>query len=415
MFAAVIAAIVSLTLLTVLRLWQARGRLSLAITAFVLPALVALVCVGIMRLMPLAARQSTISMLRNSDIQFTLRVPTVNGEWVHDQTGFLIPLWLADRIGPDCLTTVRRMGANLEDLQNYDYRSIPTADLTEIRISRESREPRLQSDLIQWLGTCPRAELHVDIKHISKDEIELIEALPANFLKEAILGFEGEIPEFDLPGHPLQACFRGTTISAPVAAKLMDGRRDRFLTTIHVESLQPDAIKAACGDAVVRQLVWSGVQLTVEDIEAMSQQTVQHFGLFQVSLPPANAIRELAKSLPKRSFETTELEPFEDETAEKQLVNFAITGSRVSFQQLAAICQCFPYESISTDLAISPQQISELWAASHIKSITCVSKSENGQLKRAIFERGNDTPVQQYQLYIEPRDAKTGKVINVKN
>lgn len=403
MFAAVMAAIASLCLLTVLRLWQSRGRLSLAITAFVIPALVALVCVGAMKLTPLAARQATIDRLRTSDLQFTLRVPTVNGEWVHDQSGFLLPLWLAERIGPDCLTSVRRMSANLGDLQNFDYRSIPSEELTEIHITRESKSPRLSRDLAQWLATCQRAKIHIDLKHVTRDELLIIEQFPPHLLYEIILGFDGEIPGFALPGHPFQASFLGESISAAAASQLMAGRRERFLNSFHVSSISPEAIHAIGGNGYVRQLIWYGTDFETEDLEALRKQTIPYQGLYAISLPNAKIIDKLSASLPPR--------PTEVNDEKMRLLDLAVVDSQVSFAQLHALCKYLPYESISTDLVLSAENLQQCWAHTSLKKVTCVSEAEDGVLKRAVFERGSETPVQQYQLFGTPRDPQTGKVL----
>ena len=405
MFAGVLAAVVSLSVLTVLRFWQARGKLSLALTAFVIPAIVALVCVGVLKLVPLAARQSTIDLLRNSDLQFALKVPTVQGEWVHDQTGNMLPLWFAERIGPDCLTTVRRLGAKLGDLQNFDYNQIPTEELTEIRITRETSQPLLQDHLVQWLHSCKRVQLHIDFKHVTRDEIREIERLPANSLYEITLAFDGEIPELSIPGHPWQVTVLGESISVAAAKKLIQDRKLRFSTTLGTKRVSPEVIKTIC-DGGIRQLICYGTAFDIEDVQALAPQTVSHLGLHEVSLPSANRLRTLSNAIPASASR---------ENAELARENLALIGSEVSFEQLVLLAKILPYKSFATDLLLSPEQLKGFWANTSVDSLDCVTKDSTGTLKRTILERDSESPARVYPLYREARDATTGKTISLPN
>ena len=106
---------------------QSRGQVSLAITIFVLPLLVAGGCAILLQLTPFVNRQRSIEALRAAGVAFRASPPDQSGEWQQNRSGTMLPSWIAKTIGSDCLSEIRSINGALGAFKSISYpnRSCP--------------------------------------------------------------------------------------------------------------------------------------------------------------------------------------------------------------------------------------------------------------------------------------------------
>lgn len=394
MFSAVVTAIVTLVLLVVLKTWQSRGRVSLAQTIFVVPAVVALGCFCISQLMPLASRQATISKLRDSNIKFKAIVPVAAGEWLLGSSSGTPPLpaWFAKWFGPDCMTEVRSLSGELQDLQEFNYRGIPNASIAEIKIRRSKGEPRLEADFVDWLITCT-ASLDLDLKQVHAEELELLERLPPR-LYEVSLSFEGPVPAFQLACQPNMLTLAGESLSQQSVESVLSNRSENYWTSLHVKRVSSEAIEAIGNTRSVR---WFGTNWEVSNLQMLAAQKIRHLGLFSVVLPAPAEMKRIA--LPQRQVTGSE--------------NVAIFWSEINFQQLEEFARILRSKFLDTDLVLSDGQLRELFENQHLEKVGCWYRAPTGKIERAVKHRGKAI---EYQVGNSPppRDSSTGIEVGAK-
>ncbi|MEM8734490.1 MAG: hypothetical protein AAGG44_09730 [Planctomycetota bacterium] len=113
MLAVVMAAVGAVLGYTLCRIVQARGQVSLVVTAVLFTTLAAILCVALLKLAPYRDRHRGIEALRAAQMTMTLRPPGQQNEWLIDRSGNMIPIWLANVIGPECLSELRSIEGEL--------------------------------------------------------------------------------------------------------------------------------------------------------------------------------------------------------------------------------------------------------------------------------------------------------------
>ena len=394
MFSAVVTAIVTLLSLVVLKTWQSRGRVSLAQTIFVVPAIVALGCFCISQLVPLASRQATIAKLRNSNIKFRAIVPVADGEWLLGSSSGTPPLptWFANWFGPDCMTEVRSLSGELQDLQEFDYHRIPKASIAEIKIRRSKGEPVLRADFVDWLDTCT-ASLDLDLKQIHAKELELLERLPPR-LYEVSLSFDGPVPAFQLACPPNMLTLAGESLSKQAVETVLANRSKNYWTSLHVKRVSSEAIEAI-GDT--RSVRWFGTNWEVSNLQMLAAQKIRHLGLFSVALPEPAEMKRIA------------MPPRQDTGSEE----VAIFWSEIYFQQLEELARILRCKLLATDLVLSDGQLRELFENQHLEKVESWYRAPTGKIERAVKHRGKSI---EYQVGNSPppRDSSTGIEVGAK-
>ena len=393
LLAAVSAIATYLAVLTALKVWQSKGQLSLATTAFLLPLLTALVCLSLSSLTPLAVRQRTISKLRDTNLTMAVKLPIRNGEWIHNEEGFMFPIWFGKLFGPDCMTEVRKLGGKLADLQRFEYQSIPASSLIELRLTRQQATPPLEEELVEWLAKYAHVELDLELQHVLPKEVIRLERLPPPLLHEVVLGFDGAIPVMHLPGQPISLSVSGKSISPGAIVALLENRHERVLTQIRVEEISPVSIEAIQNAQI---LLWSGVRWDVEDLRAYATQRIEHTGFLEAHFPAADEIREVAVSLKRGSLD--------EESARIQ--SLSVYQSGVRFDQLLALVECLGCKELSTDLVLTQSNLTTLWKIRGLEQIDYAQRT-GGVFYRVVQRRGAE-PDSRHPVVYPARDPSTG-------
>lgn len=253
------------------RLIQLRGRLTLAIVVIGIPLIVALVFAAIHNLNPFVKRQRSISMLRDSRIQYRARRADQGGEWKRDRDGNMLPTWLANRIGPDCLSQLTAIDAELSEIQSIHFSNLDPTYLTRVRLSRPDETPTLSIDLVKWLNEIESPTIDISLHGFTADDVAALNQLKHEYrLSLAVDHFTGDLSSIKT------ATFlelRGTTLSDQQADQLAQ------LSTYSILKLEsfrisPDLItKLTPSHLNGRQLTLSfeNIALDTETLEALAK------------------------------------------------------------------------------------------------------------------------------------------------
>ncbi|MEQ1830924.1 MAG: hypothetical protein ABL921_33565, partial [Pirellula sp.] len=149
---------------------QQRGRVSLTVTVFVFPVLIAGCCSVYLQLSPYLNRQRSTMALKNAGVILQSRPPDQAGELLMNRSGKMLPVWLANAIGKECLSEVRSVRAKLEDLRISDLEQLETSKLWKVEFVQESSGSHLDARLIQWFNSCSQ------LKHVQFDFIHFAES-----------------------------------------------------------------------------------------------------------------------------------------------------------------------------------------------------------------------------------------------
>ncbi|MEM1069472.1 MAG: hypothetical protein AAGI63_11290 [Planctomycetota bacterium] len=152
MLAGILAVIAALTGFMTNRLIQLRGKLTLPIVVVALPTLAALLFTAAVQLHPFVRQQRSISLLRNGSFQIRTRSSDQFGEWKRSRSGNMLPTWLANRIGPDCLSELASISGNLTEFQSMRFENIDRSSLETIELLRFSDSPVVSPRLVDWLN-----------------------------------------------------------------------------------------------------------------------------------------------------------------------------------------------------------------------------------------------------------------------
>lgn len=189
-FAAGMAAVGAISAFMLCRVVQMRGKLSLAATALGLPLLIAVTCTVMLKLSPFVDRQQSIIAMKNAGVGFRSVAPDQAGEWLRDRSGNMLPVWLAERIGNECLTEVRVIESEIGALQSIDFDRIDTARLFKVRLTRSENQVPLSEELVAWLNLCPElSDVSFEFDQLSDQE--------ASRLAELRIGFGLAIRDLD--------------------------------------------------------------------------------------------------------------------------------------------------------------------------------------------------------------------------
>lgn len=153
-----IAALCALVGYGVCRVVQMRGRLSLALTAIGLPLIFAVACTVVLKLTPFIDRQRSIAEMRKVGISFRARNPNECDEWLQDGSGNMLPIWLANWIGPHSMAQIRWLNADLDSFQSIRFDRIERTLMFKAEFNRLGTEPTVAPELVAWLDGSPALE-----------------------------------------------------------------------------------------------------------------------------------------------------------------------------------------------------------------------------------------------------------------
>ena len=165
----------------VCRTVQRRGQVSLAVTIFVLPLLVAGSCAILLQLTPFVNRQRSIAALRAAGVGFQARPPDQTGEWLQNRSGTMLPVWIAKTIGSDCLSEIRSIDGELGAFQSISYGHLDVSRLNRVTFKQQSKNSHVTNDLVDWLNACPRLDqVYFDFSYFSDQDGQALSRLADN-------------------------------------------------------------------------------------------------------------------------------------------------------------------------------------------------------------------------------------------
>lgn len=352
MLAVGVATVSALGCYLVARVIQMRGKLTLGLTAFGFPLLVAIACILFMRLTPFLDRQRSINQLRESGIAYSARAPDQSGEWLRDRSGNMLPTWLASWLGPECMAEVRTINADVAALQQADFSKLQTSKLRKVTLRREAKLPPLSSELVSWLNGCPELDtIWLQLAHYTKADSEALALLD----KSSKIQFDTEIDNATGQLHllPKECLVRltGRRLTIEHAKHIAELKSPRLLT-LEFPTVMPGALRALAPmnrDAAVYIV---GAALAYDDVVDLAMLGQRSVTLTAVLLP-----KELNSELAQSS------------GIETRWLTFRQT--QVSLPQLQHLSRLFNCEWVSLMQPISDTELSAIWSTTGIQQLHC--------------------------------------------
>jgi len=321
------------------RVIQFRGRLSLSIVVIGFPLMAAILFATYQSLAPFRERQKSISMLRVAGITYGKRLPDQVGEWKRDHRGMMLPVWLADRIGPDSMTSLRSIDANLDAFQGIEYSALDMTELSRIQLTRLFTEPDVDPKLIDWLNQVELKQLSFSLVHYSDDDADALSKLTHPYGARIYLS--------DRPTGDLSALRKANYVNI-VANKLSTTQAQQLcqlnlhMLNLEVRHLPAETIDALQGwESEAPNMMITGAKLDADRWRALSRLPVLSLrltGLDDASIqsipdsPPGNGIRRLN-----------------------------VSGNRLSFDEIRRLVQLFRPTDLFCTTELSEEQIEALW------------------------------------------------------
>ncbi|MEM9588767.1 MAG: hypothetical protein AAGA03_15905 [Planctomycetota bacterium] len=173
----VVGALLALVVFVVCRTVQRRGQLSLAICVFGLPLVLGLAFAGFRSLQPYRENQRTIDQLRKNAISFRATRVSEHGEWKQDHNGTLLPNWLADMIGPDCMSEVTDITGSIEEIQALPLSQMRLPLVRWVDLTRSGDESLLSPSLIDRLNELKLDRVGVTLSRLTEEDVQVLARL----------------------------------------------------------------------------------------------------------------------------------------------------------------------------------------------------------------------------------------------
>lgn len=345
------------------RVIQMRGKLTLGLTAFGFPLLVAIACILFMRLTPFIDRQHAINQLRESGIAFSARAPDQFGEWLRDRSGNMLPIWLASWLGPECMAEVRTIDAELAALQEADFSKLQTSKIRKVTLRRQAKLPPLSSELVSWLNGCPELDtIWLQLAHYTKADAEALALLHKNCRIQIDTNIDNVTGQFDLLPAESLVRLTGKRLTVEHAKHIVELNSPRLLT-LEFPTVAPGALRALAPMNRDAPIYIIGAALAYEDVVDLAMLGQRNVTLTAVSLP-----RELNSELAQSSGVETH--------------GLSINQTQVSLPQLQHLSRLFDCQSISLQQPVSDAELSAIWSMTEIQGLRCFDGADWQRLTR---------------------------------
>lgn len=164
---------------------QRRGKVSLALMIFVLPALMASGCILFLQLAPFVSHHQNIISMRKVGLKVTTRPPDQLGEWLQNKSGTILPVWLVKLMGSECLSDIRRIEGELGVFQSIAYARIDVSKVYDVKFKQESQNSHVSLELVDWLNKNSNINhLHFDFSYFSEEDRLALSKLADNSEKQ---------------------------------------------------------------------------------------------------------------------------------------------------------------------------------------------------------------------------------------
>ncbi|MCO8120707.1 hypothetical protein NHH03_03080 [Stieleria sp. TO1_6] len=159
-----------------------RGKMSLAIVVIAFPIIASLAFLTIQLLGPLAQRERSIAVLRGSSIGYRVRSADQLGEWQRDRNGRMLPTWIVNQIGPDCLSELTAIDGDLGAFQSIQFNDIDPSQLSRIELNRYYRDGQAVSpQLVSWLNGVDSTRLRFRLFDLTQADVDALAELQRDY------------------------------------------------------------------------------------------------------------------------------------------------------------------------------------------------------------------------------------------
>ncbi|MEM7478939.1 MAG: hypothetical protein AAF483_28485 [Planctomycetota bacterium] len=293
----VIGAVLTIACFALMRFIQLRGKLTLGVVAILLPALVALGCVAFSRMTPFLNRQIVADQMRDRGIRFLARQPSEFEEWLRDDQGYLLPTWIANLIGADCMTNLRSITADAKELDRISLDRVDTAKLWRVEV-KVNEANTLSERVVDWLGGIQFEDdysypIQFTFHDFGPEDAASLRKLRGRWW--AVIQVNSEDISFRNIGSPAHLRIGASAITntqAEELAELVAGHEVQFLS-LAVARLTPKQISFFGSSGVANGLMFEGTQIEVEHARALDALQMDSMTLVDVPLGDLSALSEL--------------------------------------------------------------------------------------------------------------------------
>ncbi|MGB7347287.1 MAG: hypothetical protein WBD20_23895 [Pirellulaceae bacterium] len=345
--AVALAAATALIVFIIVRLIQLRGKLTLSLTVLGFPLLVAMGFASFAALDPFLQLQRQADMLRDAGLNFQGRQPDEGGEWKRTHDGVMLPIWLANRIGSDCMTKTRSIGGDIERLQAIRFRDLGTESVRYLELRRDDREPSISPELVDWINELddPRITLNVRF-YRDKDGLALRDLRQRYSLHMPIDDRTGDLSQLGSVGS---LWLSGDRITIPQAKQLT---KLKNLYSLELEVLQLDAKTIESLQSRFGTLKIVRAQLDADAWNALAKTDRHFIELAGIDL----------KNLPSKTNDFPSSDP-------PRWLQLYPDGVNIKVSDTERLVRFFDREILFVAANLSDQQIMSLWKIPQLKEI----------------------------------------------
>ena len=364
--AGMLAAFATILGFIVCRLIQLRGRLTLGILVIGFPLVIAIGFTAMQRLNPFVNHQRSISMLRSSGLTIRTRAASEYGGWKQDQSDEnMLPTWLANRIGPDCLSELTRIEGELAEFQSMRFSEINPSKLRLVKLLRFHESPVISPQLVEWLNRAERARVNLLLADYTDADGAALSSIGRNsWIIIDVDDFTGDLSMLHGAGvlH-----LRGTHLSPKQASQIATLSKTSF--------------------------VFDGIPLSKETVlkfqneswnsDEIAMMTIQSSSL---DLATLEALAQLPGRLDFRELNLPRMKPIEFDSKEKRSrSSMFVSGCNTSFKDARNLISLFRCRNLSIETVASDKEVDTLWDFPFLNSCRVLNYTQSES--RKLYER----------------------------
>ncbi|WP_372895246.1 hypothetical protein [Stieleria sp.] len=359
MLAVALSAVAALLGFMSCRLIQLRGKLTLAMLVVGLPFVASLVLVTTRHLQPFVQRERSISILRGTRMQFRVRSASQVGEWQRDQSGNMLPTWVATRIGPDCLSQLTTLSGSLSELQSVRFTAIDRSVVSRIALHRVFGDSGpIAPELIDWLNGTDAATIQFSLSNFTTADGEALAGL-RNKYQLTIENVDSLTGDLSRIKTAKRVKLYGESLSEEQARQLAQLSATEI--TLDGFRLSPNVIECLNDQSISdhADLLITHTSIDVPTLDAILRLRDRSIELRNVRLPTLS--RKMQVGLRTERDVDASLSP----GAFSVLVN----GGNLTISDVHRLIALFRCKRLHIDLAPSETDIDSLWEFSCLKQV----------------------------------------------
>ncbi|QDT09307.1 hypothetical protein [Planctomycetes bacterium K23_9] len=351
MLGVALAALSSLSVFILVRLFQLRGKLTLSLTVFGFPLLIALGFACFAALDPFFKLQRHANMLRDAGLTFRGRAPDELGEWKRTHDGVMLPTWLANRIGPDCMTKISSIHGDIGRLQSIPFRELGSS-IRSLNLRRDERAPAVSPELVDWLNKLEEPRLFFSIDHYSDEDGKALSKLQHRYSNFS-LSINNRTGDLSKLGRVSNLNLQGDVLTS-VQAKQISALPSLYTLELNLIEHSADSLQALeIGSGYGNLRIKSG-HLSDAAWNALAGVPCQGLDLQAIDL----------QNVPERTDESPRVPPVD-------VSGFAwrLTTSNSSTDKLRKAIRFFGRTHLRLNDPITEARVNELWGSNNLRFI----------------------------------------------